>query len=27
MNQEAIIQNTIEYVKASLANAEGGHDW
>lgn len=27
MNQEAIIQNTIEYVKASLVHAEGGHDW
>ena len=27
MNQEAIIQKTVEYVKESLAFAEGGHDW
>lgn len=27
MNQEAIIQKTIEFVKQTLANAEGGHDW
>jgi len=27
MYKEAIIQKTIDYVKASLANAEGGHDW
>lgn len=27
MNQEIIIQNTIEFVKKELKNAEGGHDW
>ncbi len=27
MNQETIIQKTIEYVKETLAGAEGGHDW
>ncbi|MBE9467232.1 MAG: HD domain-containing protein [Bacteroidetes bacterium] len=27
MNQEKVIQNTIDYVKTTLANAEGGHDW
>jgi uncharacterized protein len=27
MNQEKIIQNTIEFVKSELKNAEGGHDW
>lgn len=27
MNQEAIIQKTIDFVKQTLANAEGGHDW
>jgi uncharacterized protein len=27
MNQEKVIQNTIEYVKTELQNAEGGHDW
>ena len=27
MNQETIIQKTVEYVKESLAFAEGGHDW
>lgn len=25
--QEIIINNTIEFVKATLADAEGGHDW
>ncbi len=27
MNQEQIIQNTIKFVKKTLKNAEGGHDW
>lgn len=27
MSQQIIINKTIEYVKQSLANAEGGHDW
>ena len=27
MNQELIIQKTIEFVKNELKNAEGGHDW
>ncbi|WP_159946439.1 HD domain-containing protein [Polaribacter septentrionalilitoris] len=27
MNQEKIIENTIEFVKEELKNAEGGHDW
>ncbi len=27
MNQEAIIQQTVTFVKQSLADAEGGHDW
>ena len=27
MNQGKIIQNTIEFVKTELQNAEGGHDW
>jgi uncharacterized protein len=27
MNQEKVIQNTIEFVKTELKNAEGGHDW
>lgn len=27
MNQESIIENTINYVKQTLQNAEGGHDW
>ena len=27
MNQEKVIQNTIEFVKTKLQNAEGGHDW
>jgi uncharacterized protein len=27
MNQEDIIQKTIQYVKHTLAEAEGGHDW
>ena len=27
MNQETIIQNTIEFVKKELKDAEGGHDW
>lgn len=27
MNQEEIIEKTIAYVKAELADAEGGHDW
>ncbi len=27
MNREEIIEKTIAYVKAELANAEGGHDW
>ena len=26
-SEEKIIQNTIAFVKAELANAEGGHDW
>lgn len=26
-NQEIVINNTIEFVKATLADAEGGHDW
>lgn len=27
MNKEFIIQQTVEFVKLTLANAEGGHDW
>ena len=27
MNQEKIIQNSITFVKETLKNAEGGHDW
>lgn len=27
MNQETVILKTIDFVKESLANAEGGHDW
>lgn len=27
MNKETIIQNTVEFVKGALADAEGGHDW
>lgn len=27
MDQETIIQKTVEFVKETLANAEGGHDW
>lgn len=27
MISEKLIQNTIEFVKKTLANAEGGHDW
>ncbi|MEA3505754.1 MAG: HD domain-containing protein [Bacteroidota bacterium] len=27
MNQEVIINKTISFVKETLANAEGGHDW
>lgn len=27
MNREAIINSTVAYVKDSLQNAEGGHDW
>lgn len=27
MNKESLIQNTITFVKETLANAEGGHDW
>ncbi len=27
MNQSKIIENTIEFVKTELKNAEGGHDW
>ena len=27
MNKELIIENTIEFVKKELENAEGGHDW
>ena len=27
MNQQSIIQKTIAFVKQSLSNAEGGHDW
>ncbi len=27
MNQEEIISKTINFVKVTLANAEGGHDW
>lgn len=27
MNQQAIIEETIKFVKISLQNAEGGHDW
>ena len=27
MNQETIIKNTVDFVKETLANTEGGHDW
>jgi len=27
MNQEKVIQNTIDFVKETLKDAEGGHDW
>lgn len=27
MNKQEIIQNTVEFVKYTLSNAEGGHDW
>ncbi len=27
MNQELIIENTVNFVKKTLENAEGGHDW
>ncbi|RUT78907.1 HD domain-containing protein [Ancylomarina longa] len=27
MNQQSIIEKTIEFVKQTLTNAEGGHDW
>lgn len=27
MNKDLIIQNTIQFVKETLKNAEGGHDW
>ncbi|MEI7498539.1 MAG: HD domain-containing protein [Candidatus Falkowbacteria bacterium] len=27
MNKKEIVKKTVEYVKASLAGAEGGHDW
>jgi len=27
MNKKQILQNTITFVKETLKNAEGGHDW
>ncbi|HEY9184342.1 MAG TPA: HD domain-containing protein [Salegentibacter sp.] len=27
MNRSEVIKNTLEFVKKTLANAEGGHDW
>jgi len=27
MNQQKIIEKTVEFVKQTLSNAEGGHDW
>ncbi len=27
MNQETVIQKTIDFVKEVLSDAEGGHDW
>lgn len=27
MNTDLLLKNTIEFVKTTLANAEGGHDW
>ena len=27
MSNSQIIENTIEFVKETLQNAEGGHDW
>ena len=27
MNQQYVIQRTVDFVKQVLANAEGGHDW
>jgi uncharacterized protein len=27
LNKQEIIQNTVEFVKYTLSNAEGGHDW
>jgi uncharacterized protein len=27
MNKKQILQNTVDFVKTSLKNAEGGHDW
>ena len=27
MNQETVIQKTIDFVKEILSDAEGGHDW
>ena len=27
MNDEKVIEKTVEFVKETLANAEGGHDW
>jgi uncharacterized protein len=27
MDQQAVINNTVDFVKNELANAEGGHDW
>ena len=27
MNKDIIIQDTIQFVKETLKNAEGGHDW
>ena len=27
MNQEKVIENTVQFVKKELEHAEGGHDW
>ena len=27
MNKEQVISNTVSFVKETLKNAEGGHDW
>ena len=27
MNKQQVIENTVTFVKESLKNAEGGHDW